>query len=143
MQKRYHKFEVINVGRNASEFNRKLQSFLLDFGSYTQLISCLCMWYFNNDDFKRWARAYQPAIYTNVEISNYIESWHNQLKATYLKRKQNRRVDRLIFVLVNDVEEDYLQNIQRLMLNIGRIGPEERRRMARQIKIDQVNMELV
>ncbi|ORE05986.1 hypothetical protein BCV72DRAFT_182828, partial [Rhizopus microsporus var. microsporus] len=122
-----------------SEFNRKLQLFLLDFGSYTQSISYLYMSYFNNDNFKRWARAYQPAIYTNMEISNYIESWHNQLKATYLKRKQNRRVGRLIFILVNDVEEDYLQNIQRLMLKVGRMGPEERRRRARQIKADQIN----
>ncbi|PHZ15776.1 uncharacterized protein RHIMIDRAFT_93001 [Rhizopus microsporus ATCC 52813] len=101
------------------------------------------MSYFNNDNFKRWARAYQPAIYTNMEISNYIESWHNQLKATYLKRKQNRRVGRLIFILVNDVEEDYLQNIQRLMLKVGRMGPEERRRRARQIKADQINLECI
>ncbi|KAL4207864.1 hypothetical protein AB4K20DRAFT_1950207 [Rhizopus microsporus] len=29
---------------------------------------------------------------------------------------------------MNDVEEDYLYNIQRLMLNVGRMVPEERRR---------------
>ncbi|ORE01406.1 hypothetical protein BCV72DRAFT_321518, partial [Rhizopus microsporus var. microsporus] len=120
-----------------------LQSFLFDFGSYTKLISYLYILYFNNDNFKRWARAYQLAIYTNMETNNYIESWHSQLKMTYLKRKQNRRVGRLIFILVNDVEEDYLQNIQRLMLNVGRMGPEERKRRARQIKIDQINMEFI
>ncbi|KAL4209235.1 hypothetical protein AB4K20DRAFT_1978406 [Rhizopus microsporus] len=59
------------------------------------------------------------------------------------KLKQNRTVDRLIFILVNDVEEDYLHNIQRLMLNVGRIGPEERRRRTRQIKGDQINMECI
>ncbi|ORE07255.1 hypothetical protein BCV72DRAFT_205918, partial [Rhizopus microsporus var. microsporus] len=104
------------------------------------LISYLCISYFNNDNFKRWARTYQPAIYTNMETNNYIESWYNQLKTTYLKRKQNRRVDRLISILMNDVEEDYLQNIQRLMLNVGRMGSEERRRRTRQIKTDQINM---
>ncbi|ORE06802.1 hypothetical protein BCV72DRAFT_118659 [Rhizopus microsporus var. microsporus] len=66
--------------RNAAEFNRKLQPFLLDFWSYTQLISYLCISCFNNDNFKRWAKAYQPAIYTNAETNNYIESWDNRLK---------------------------------------------------------------
>ena len=44
---------------------------------------------------------------------------------------------------MNNVEEDYLHNIQRLMLNVGRIGPEERRRRTRQIKGDQINMECI
>ncbi|ORE22385.1 hypothetical protein BCV71DRAFT_171932, partial [Rhizopus microsporus] len=57
-----------------SEFNRKLQTFFPDFGSYKQLISYLYISYFNNDSFKRWARAYQSAIYINIQTNNYIES---------------------------------------------------------------------
>jgi hypothetical protein len=63
-----------------------------------------------------------------METNNCIESWHNQLKTTHLRRKQNRRIDKLIFILVNDVEDYYLQNTQRLMLNVGRMGPEEKKR---------------
>ncbi|KAI7902884.1 uncharacterized protein BX663DRAFT_542923 [Cokeromyces recurvatus] len=49
-----------------------------------------------------------------METNNYVESWHNQLKATYLRRKQNR----LIFILVKDIEYDYQNNVKRLMLNV-------------------------
>ena len=52
-------------------------------------------------------------------------------------------MDRLIFILLNDVEENYLHNIQRLMLNVGRMGPEERRIRTRQTKGDQINMECI
>ncbi|PHZ11018.1 uncharacterized protein RHIMIDRAFT_298429 [Rhizopus microsporus ATCC 52813] len=78
-----------------------------------------------------------------METNNHIESWYNQLKTAYLKRKQDRRVDRLIFISVSDTEEDYLQNIQRLVLNVGRMGSEERKRRTRQIKVDQINMERI
>ncbi|KAI8379066.1 uncharacterized protein BYT42DRAFT_495541, partial [Radiomyces spectabilis] len=50
--------------------------------------------------------------FTDMETSNYIESWHNQLKTTYLqsfiflKADRNRRLDRLVYILVNDVHED-------------------------------------
>lgn len=42
---------------------------------------------------------------------------------------------------MNDVEEDHLQNIQRFVLNVDRMGPEERKR--RTIKADQINMECI
>jgi hypothetical protein len=46
---------------------------------------------------------------------------------TCLKRNQNRRVDRLIFISVSDAEEDYLQSLQKLMLNVGRLSPKEKK----------------
>ncbi|CEI94715.1 hypothetical protein RMCBS344292_08920 [Rhizopus microsporus] len=36
-----------------------------------------------------------------------------------------------------------IQNIQRLMLNVGRMCPKERSRRMRQIKADQINMECI
>lgn len=85
----------------------------------------------------RWACCYQTAVYTNMETNNYVESWHNRLKTTYLKRKPNRRVDRLIYVLVKDIKEDFRQNVHRLILNVGRMGTEERRRRRREIEAEQ------
>ncbi|KAI8091661.1 hypothetical protein BDF21DRAFT_409898 [Thamnidium elegans] len=89
----------------------------------------------------RWASCYQPDIYTNMETNNYVLSWHNQLKMTYLKRKPNKRVDRLIYVLVHDVGEDYELNVKRLLLKLGRMGPEERRR--RQLNAEKFAMEVI
>ncbi|KAI9272145.1 hypothetical protein EDC94DRAFT_655555 [Helicostylum pulchrum] len=40
-----------------------------------------------------------------MESNNFVESWYNQLKTTYLERKRNRRADHLAFILVNDIED--------------------------------------
>ncbi|CAO3697324.1 unnamed protein product [Rhizopus microsporus] len=61
-----------------------------------------------------------------METNNYVENWHNQLKTSYLQRRRNRRVDRLMYILVNDVEEDFISNINRIRMNVGRMGPEAR-----------------
>jgi hypothetical protein len=114
--------------KNTTEFNKSLVQFLTDFGEHIELIKYIRTFYFLKDSFMRWGCCYQPAAYTILETDNYVESWHNQLKTTHLKRKPNRRVDRLTYILVKDVEEDYQKNVYRLMLNVGRMGPEERRR---------------
>ncbi|KAG2237682.1 hypothetical protein INT48_009620, partial [Thamnidium elegans] len=81
-----------DVEKITSEFTIKLAIFLNCFGKYTDLIRYLRTYYYLHDSFMRWASCYQPDIYTNMETNNYVESWHNQLKTTYLKRRPNRRV---------------------------------------------------
>lgn len=84
-----------------------------------------------NDRLKFWTTANQPDIRCRMETNNYVESWHNQLKTVYLQRQPNRRVDRLIFILVKDVAPHYDSNIKRIVSCIERMGPmhyEERRR---------------
>jgi len=76
-----------------------------------------------------------------METNNYVESWRNQLKTVYLHRKRNRRVDHLIYILVNNVEPDFIQNISRITLNIDRMGPEERRR--RELDVEAINEAVV
>ncbi|KAG0176769.1 hypothetical protein DFQ28_004603, partial [Apophysomyces sp. BC1034] len=95
-------------------------------------------YYFANDKFQRWGLAFQPQPETNMETNNYVESWHNQLKSTYLQRKRNRRVDRLIYILVNDVEKDYMHNTRRIALNIARKGPAERHKRRRELLAEEV-----
>ncbi|KAI8996928.1 hypothetical protein BDB01DRAFT_710786, partial [Pilobolus umbonatus] len=73
-----------------------------------------------------WCRAFQLDRLTNMETNNYVESWHKQPKSMHLRRKGNRRVDRLIYILVNDVEPDYTSTFNRLVLRIGRKSPAER-----------------
>ncbi|KAI9483611.1 MAG: hypothetical protein EXX96DRAFT_616579 [Benjaminiella poitrasii] len=75
--------------------------------------------------------------------NNYIESWHNQLKTMYLKRKRNKRVDRLVYILVNDIEQDYIHTIQQISNNVGRMSPKERRRRRRELVAHAINEEII
>ncbi|KAG1046685.1 hypothetical protein G6F43_010840 [Rhizopus delemar] len=75
------------------------------------------------EGYKKWTAAYVIEEHRNMRTNNYIESWHNQLKSVYLKRIKNRRLDRLVFILTNDVE--------RICSEVGRMGPELRRKRQR------------
>ncbi|KAI9468441.1 MAG: hypothetical protein EXX96DRAFT_105766 [Benjaminiella poitrasii] len=124
-----HALKEMMWERRKPEFTVKLSQFIQDpeFIRTTEFTEYFKRYYLDNDAFMMWTAVYQPQMYTNTETNNYIESWHNQLKTMYLKRKRNRRVDRLVYILVNDVEQDYIHNIQRISNNVGRLGPEERR----------------
>ncbi|CEG80957.1 hypothetical protein RMATCC62417_15216 [Rhizopus microsporus] len=74
-----------------------------------------------------------------METNNYIESWHNQLKTNYLQRKRNRRLDRLIFILVDDVHTDFMHNTARMVVNIGRMSSETREARKRMITAEESN----
>ena len=87
---------------------------------------CFKNHYLEHERVFKWARAYQIQIFTNMETNNYIESWHNQLKTNYLQRKRNRRLDRLIFILVNDVHTNFMHNTARMAANIVRMSSETR-----------------
>lgn len=125
--------------KNKPAFINMLRSFIFDYQMYPEFMEYFKKKYLDNDAFTRWSSAFQPQIFTNMETNNYVESWHNQLKTTYLNRKRNRRVDRLVYILVNDVLPDYIQNINRMYLNIGRMSPEERRRRVREMSAENVN----
>ncbi|KAG1519297.1 hypothetical protein G6F52_008755 [Rhizopus delemar] len=85
------------------------------------------------DGYKRWSAAYVIEEHQNMRTNNYIESWHNQLKSVYLKRIKNRRLDRLIFILVNEVENDMKLEEARVSSEVGRMGPETRNRRKREM----------
>ena len=129
--------------RSIATFKLKLASFLgnHEYASIKRFMDYFYDTYLKNDSFIRWSAACQPQIYTNMETNNYIESWHNQLKTMYLERKRNRRVDRLIYILVEDVEYDYSNNVARISLKVGRMGPEERNGRRRQIGAEIINDE--
>ncbi|KAI8981403.1 hypothetical protein BDB01DRAFT_724108 [Pilobolus umbonatus] len=107
-------------------FNTMLEQFKLKYSNHVRFLNYLDTYYIQNGWYRHWCKAFQPDRFTNMETNNYVESWHNQLKSMYLKRKGNRRVDRLIYILVNDVEPDYISTVNRLVLRIGRMSPDER-----------------
>ena len=66
-----------------------------------------------------------------METNNYIKSWYNQLKTNYLQR----RLDLLIFILVDDVHTDFMHNTARMAANIGRMSSKTRGARKRVIKV--------
>ncbi|KAI8980793.1 hypothetical protein BDB01DRAFT_709966, partial [Pilobolus umbonatus] len=123
---------------NASEFTRILGEFCVNNACYPEFLNYFKINYLDDDKYIQWCAAFQPQTYTNMETNNFVESWHNQLKSTYMERKRNRRVDRLIFILINDIEADFVANTNRIQLNVGRMGPEERRRK-RELDAEAIN----
>ena len=51
----------------------------------------------------------------------------------YFKRIKNRRLDRLVFILVNEVENDMKLEEARVSSEVGRMGPETRNRRKREM----------
>ena len=78
-------------------------------------------------------------MFTDMETNNYIESWHNQLKMNYLQRKRNRRLDFLIFILVDDVHANFMHNTARMIATIGRMSSETRKARKRMIAAEEIN----
>lgn len=109
-----------------------LQELERDWAEFPRFLSSFDRRWVANGRISFWTVANQTAIQTNMETNNFVESWHNQLKTLYLDRRPNRRVDRLLYLLVNDVATDYQANIQRVTARMGRMGPmeyEERKRV--------------
>ncbi|KAI8876331.1 hypothetical protein K501DRAFT_200663, partial [Backusella circina FSU 941] len=97
----------------------------------------------NNDWYKHWCKAFQLQYDTNMETNNHVESWHNQLKTTYLKRKPNRHLHRLIYILVNDVDPEIISNVNRVLLGIDRMGNREREEVKRRKLAEDIPNERV
>jgi hypothetical protein len=113
--------------------------FQQEFSVHTDFMAHFTKKYLIDDKFMHWSAAYQPQIFTNMEASNYIESWHNQLKTNHLQRNRNRRLDRLIFILIDDVHTDFMHNTARMAANIGRMNSETRETRKRMIAAEEVN----
>ena len=129
--------------KDVNEFNRKLAEVFVHYANYHEFLNYIKTSYLDGDEFVRWSAAFQPRSFSIMENNSFMESWHNLFKLTYLEKKKNRRIDRLMFILVNDVEPDYISNTNRIQLNVGRMGPEERKRRQRELDAEAVNEEII
>ncbi|ORE03460.1 hypothetical protein BCV72DRAFT_184454, partial [Rhizopus microsporus var. microsporus] len=120
-------------------FAQKLLHFQQEFSVHADFMAHFTQKYLIDDKFMHWSAAYQPQIFTNMGMNNNIENWHNQLKTSYLQRKRNRRLDRLIFILVDDVHTDFMHNTARMAVNIGRTSSETREARKRIIAAEEIN----
>lgn len=99
-------------------------------------------WY-NNDAYERWVSCFQPNAHTKMETNNYVESWHNQLKTVYLRRQRPRRLDTVIYLLVNEVEFDILCEIRRRSARVGRMTRDQHHMRAQEIKAEAIDSQLM
>lgn len=90
------------------------------------------------DKYPRWARCYHPNVYTNMLTNNYVESWHNQLKTVYLGRKHPRRVDYVIYTLVEEVEFDMISEVKRRAARNGQLTNVQRHMLQKKKQADDM-----
>ncbi|KAH7058064.1 hypothetical protein BKA57DRAFT_531355 [Linnemannia elongata] len=71
-----------------------------------------------------WMLCYRQHIsYASIDTNNYIESWHNTLKRHFLRDKQHRRMDSVIYALAILTAPQFQQKCTRSIVNVGRMNP--------------------
>ncbi|KAG2216820.1 hypothetical protein INT45_013892 [Circinella minor] len=127
--------------KNRERFHNLLNTFITEFShSQPEFITYFKTYYVDMWDGKaceRWNVSYQPEVFHAMQTNNYVESWHNQLKSCYLKRKRTHRLDVLVEVLVEEVAFDIKHKVSRLSVNVGRMGALERRFRVNEIKAEK------
>ncbi|GAA5993030.1 hypothetical protein JCM11641_000853 [Rhodosporidiobolus odoratus] len=64
---------------------------------------------------QRWCRAWTKDAAFSIETNNFIEAFHRVIKHDYLYKRQQQRVDHLVFVL----NDRYLLDLRQEVLHIG------------------------
>ncbi|KAF9119177.1 hypothetical protein BG015_006410, partial [Linnemannia schmuckeri] len=83
--------------------------------------------YFKETDRQRWMICFRENIAcAAIDTNNYVESWHNALKMYFLKDKQKRRADTVVYTLVKSVIPFYQYKLASGRLQVGRMNPVQR-----------------
>ena len=109
----YHYLYSMLFTKTEEEFSKLLSSFTQKFStlepkfySYFQSIYLTMT--------EKWSLHLRKKDFqTELTTNNFIESFHNQLKTHFFNRKQNKRLDRLLYTLLK-VEKHYFLNHVRL-----------------------------
>ncbi|KAG9062357.1 hypothetical protein KI688_005272 [Linnemannia hyalina] len=68
-----------------------------------------------------WMKSYrQDVYYASMDTSNYVESWHNQLKSNHLKHHYRARADRILYILTEVVLEAFKKDEFGAIIRVGR-----------------------
>ncbi|OAD81103.1 hypothetical protein PHYBLDRAFT_161737 [Phycomyces blakesleeanus NRRL 1555(-)] len=114
----------ILIESNEDVFLRAIEDFKLMVQDQSQFLKYFeKKWTENKGLLRRWGRPYVSQQHQRYVTNNYVESWHNQLKTIYFGCTCIRRLDRLIFILTNDVEFYFEQEVEHIHFNNGKIGP--------------------
>ncbi|KAG1519856.1 hypothetical protein G6F52_008218 [Rhizopus delemar] len=94
------------------------------------------------DKVKVWSRSFKDRQYSHMPTNNYIEPWHSQLKTVFLGRVRNKRLDKLVFVLVNDVEYYLNQEFERVVQGNDAMSPFFKQQRLRELEAEEVDEEV-
>ncbi|OAD68351.1 hypothetical protein PHYBLDRAFT_68897 [Phycomyces blakesleeanus NRRL 1555(-)] len=85
-----------------------------------------------------WSRAFHQLEFSHMLTNNYINSWHNQLKTHFLGHSRNKRFDRLIFILTNEVEFYFKEESIRINMHSGPMTTAQRQQRKIEMSADAV-----
>ena len=95
----YHHLRVLLAERDITSFRQKLQQFVSWLSDNDEL-SCFLQ-YFQKEYVKKaeqWAPCYRANCAVNTNMA--LEAFHRVIKVCYLEKKQNRRIDYLLHLLL-------------------------------------------
>ncbi|KAG1562966.1 hypothetical protein G6F47_000554 [Rhizopus delemar] len=122
-------------------FLQMITAFQLDYGDQSKFMDYFTRNWYTKDKMKVWSRSFKGRQYSHMLTNNYIESWHNQLKTMFLGRVRNKRLDKLVFVLVNDVEYYLNQEFERVVQGNGTMSPFFKQQRLRELEAEEVDEE--
>lgn len=61
---------------------------------------------------EKWAMCYRKFPHGDINTTGHLESFHHRLKKVYLKRKINKRLDDLIYILYDVEWDDHLSRLR-------------------------------
>ncbi|XP_035215656.1 uncharacterized protein LOC118189203 [Stegodyphus dumicola] len=104
--------------RNQITFHDQISKFLNDYSRKSRdFIEYFSENYKNR--LEEWALCYRNFPHAFTDTNMYCESFHNQLKTVYFKRRHNRRLDILISTLLTIEKDKYLNHTYKLYTNVS------------------------
>ncbi|KAF9996861.1 hypothetical protein BGZ80_007152 [Entomortierella chlamydospora] len=141
--------ELRNIlySKTEKQANLQVEAFKAKWEEHTpKLMEYLNENYLNSEaDRRRWMFCYREGVsYGWINTNNYIESWHNTLKKHFFKDRQQRRIDTVIYILVNKAIPHYQQMSIRHTVQVGRMTPARRNALvARQTAMEYIDQQRI
>lgn len=131
--------QTIVYEEDLDQFHHKIVAFQEEYADQVKFMDYFVKNWCTEDRFKVWSRSYKERQFSHMLTNNYIESWHNQLKNVFLGRVRNKRLDKLVFVLVNDVEYYLTQEFERVLQGNGAMSPFFKQQRIREMEAEEVD----
>ncbi|SAL97852.1 hypothetical protein [Absidia glauca] len=123
-----------------AQFEESYNKIKADYSDQENLLAYLERNWMTAEKLEMWSDAHRNVDNANMRTNNFIESWHNQLK-TFLGHRPNRRLDRLLYILITDVAFYHRSQFERISRMIGKMGPIHHENSMREYRADKVPTE--
>ncbi|KAG1048415.1 hypothetical protein G6F43_009191 [Rhizopus delemar] len=131
----------VSVPEDKDQFLQMVTVFQLEYAHQSKLMDYFTRNWCIEDKMKVWSRSFKNRRNSRMLTNNYIESWHNQLKTAFLGRVRNKRLDKLVFVLVNDIEYYFSQEFERAVQGNGAMSPFFKQQKLHVLEAEEVDEE--